>query len=146
MYKIELFNEILDLEEFTLVRYKNGYWGLKDRQGANLGDIESDTFENICQVLDRMEVYHIDYFEEPIMEYYCIDSHTGYNDLVDQCRSKIKNEDEYKDEVTDNFDLVVLEFIANAPKHDICNVPLDNLIPQGLDYEQLDYDYEEVIC
>lgn len=40
-----LFEEFMDLTEFTLIKYKDG-WGLHDRQGGNLGDIESDRFEN----------------------------------------------------------------------------------------------------
>ena len=41
----ELFDELLDLIEFRLIKYPDG-WGLVDRQGANLGDIESDRFDS----------------------------------------------------------------------------------------------------
>lgn len=45
---VDLFESILDIEEFFMVRYQDGTWGLQDRQGANLGDIESERFENIA--------------------------------------------------------------------------------------------------
>ena len=63
----ELFEEFLDLTEFTLVRHQND-WSLIDRQGANLGDIESDRFDNAAQILDRMDCYIQDYIVEPIKQ------------------------------------------------------------------------------
>ena len=52
----KLFDDFLDLTEFTLVKYPDGF-GLKDRQGGNLGDIESDRFMNASQIADGMERY-----------------------------------------------------------------------------------------
>lgn len=144
MNKIELFNDIMDLEEFILVRYKNGFWGVKDLQGANLGNIENDTFDNLSQVLDRMEIYHIDYLEEPIMEYYDIDEHNGYADLVKQCREKIRTNKKYQHENEYHFDLCALELIGNAPKYDIFTCKIDNVITQGLNFEQYEEDYINV--
>lgn len=61
----KLFDEWLDLTEFTLVKHiketDEGIWSLYDRQGANLGDIEDDRFDNAMQILDRMEIYIRDY-------------------------------------------------------------------------------------
>lgn len=57
----ELFEQYMDLTEFTLIKYSDG-WGICDRQGANLGDIESDRFENAADIFDRMDVYINDYF------------------------------------------------------------------------------------
>lgn len=34
---------------------------LNDKQGANLGDIEDEDFENIEECLDRLTVYFVDY-------------------------------------------------------------------------------------
>lgn len=68
----KIFNEFLDLTEFTLVKHKtgledeDGVWSLIDLQGANLGDIESDRFKNAAGILDRMEIYINDYFIEDI--------------------------------------------------------------------------------
>ena len=56
----ELFDELLDLIEFRLIKYPDG-WGLVDRQGANLGDIESDRFDSSVTLIDRLEVYVRDY-------------------------------------------------------------------------------------
>ena len=52
----ELFNEVLDIIDFELIKYKNG-WGLIDKQLADLGDIESDRFDNVVKLVDRLEMY-----------------------------------------------------------------------------------------
>lgn len=56
-----LFEDFLDVTEFKLIKYTDG-WGLYDRQGGNLGDIEDDRFESAADIIDRMDVYIIDYF------------------------------------------------------------------------------------
>lgn len=67
-----IFNEFLELIEFALVKHKTeledeaGIWSLVDLQGANLGDIESDRFNNAAGIVDRMEIYINDYFIEDI--------------------------------------------------------------------------------
>lgn len=63
----ELFEQFMDLTEFTLIKYKDG-WGVVDRQGANLGDIQSDRFENAADIFDRMDVYIDDYFFNDLEE------------------------------------------------------------------------------
>ena len=62
-----LFDEFLDVIEFRLVRYPTG-WGVVDCQGANLGDIERDRFENAKSLIDRLDVYIQDYFIADIAE------------------------------------------------------------------------------
>ena len=82
----KLFEEWLDLTEFSLIKHKNsklilsykdldgnpvkeiheGIWSIYDRQGANLGNIEEDRFDNARQILDRMEIYIIDYIFEDL--------------------------------------------------------------------------------
>ena len=57
----ELFAEFLDITEFDLEKYEDGY-GLHDRQGANLGDIEGDRFDTAEEIVDRMDNYVVDYF------------------------------------------------------------------------------------
>lgn len=75
----KLFEEFLDVTEFTLVHYeygrtdpedeeKIGYWGLYDRQGANLGEIESDVFTSASEIIDRMSTYINDYFYRDLEE------------------------------------------------------------------------------
>ena len=61
----KLFDEFLDLTEFTLVRHQND-WSLIDNQGGNLGGIESDRFNDAAQILERMDVYIHDYIIEDI--------------------------------------------------------------------------------
>ena len=57
----KLFEGFLELTEFTLIKHNDG-WGLYDRQGGNLGDIESDRFESAAEIFDRMDAYINDYF------------------------------------------------------------------------------------
>lgn len=63
----ELFEQYMDLVEFTLVKHKDG-WGICDRQGTNLGDIESNRFENAADIFDRMDIYIEDYFFRDLEE------------------------------------------------------------------------------
>ena len=63
----KLFDEFLDLTEFTLVKHQND-WSLIDNQGGDLGDIEDDRFTSAYQILDRMDVYIDDYIARPLEE------------------------------------------------------------------------------
>lgn len=74
---INIVHEILDLEEFSLDICELGSnipdvqelkFCLIDNQKANLGDIENETFDNLAQVIDRMDIYHDDYLYEPYNE------------------------------------------------------------------------------
>ena len=65
----------LDLTEFTLIKYKDG-WGLYDRQSGNLGNIEGDRFESASEIFDRMDAYINDYIFEDLeneLEAYDVD-------------------------------------------------------------------------
>ena len=73
----QLFDEWLDLSDFTLIKHKNnynrltdeyGHWSLIDNQGGNIGNIEGDRFENAAAILDRMEIYLEDYIATPLEE------------------------------------------------------------------------------
>lgn len=84
-----LFEEWLDLSEFSLIKHKNpehiveyetddgnpdcaveyyGVWSIYDRQGANLGDINEERFDNAGQILDRMDIYINDYIYRALEE------------------------------------------------------------------------------
>ena len=63
----KLFDEFLDLTEFTLVKHKND-WSLIDNQGGNLGNIEGDRFTSAGQIFDRMDSYIEDYIITDIEE------------------------------------------------------------------------------
>lgn len=84
----ELFEQWLDLTEFTLVKHKDhelilhykdwdgnpveevyeGTWSIYDRQGANLGNINEDRFDNAGQIFDRMDIYINDYIYRALEE------------------------------------------------------------------------------
>ena len=61
----KLFEDFLDLTEFTLIKHKDG-WGLYDRQGGNFGNIEGDRFKSAAEILDRMDIYVDDYIREDL--------------------------------------------------------------------------------
>ena len=121
-----LFDQFLELTEFSLVKHQNdynkytdecGYWSLIDRQGADLGHIEGDRFESAAQILDRMDIYIHDYIIEDIQE--CLeeagcDYYTGnYQGLIDYCRGKLPES---------KWDLDILDMIVNHPDE----INLDN--------------------
>lgn len=64
----KLFDDFLDLVEFSLVKRNNGEWSVVDQQGVNLGDIESDVFRSASDILDRMEIYENDYIFDDLAE------------------------------------------------------------------------------
>ena len=61
----KLFDEFLDLTEFTLVKHQND-WSLIDNQGGNICNIEGDRFKNAAEILLRMDSYTNDYIIEPL--------------------------------------------------------------------------------
>ena len=72
----KLFEEFLDLIEFTLVKHKSSdeeynpwIWSLIDRQGANIGGIESFGFANAAEIFDNLDIYINDYIIRAIEEY-----------------------------------------------------------------------------
>jgi hypothetical protein len=62
-----LFEDFLEVTEFTLIKHTDG-WGVYDRQGGNLGNIEGDRFEDAQDIFDRMDVYIIDYLYHDLEE------------------------------------------------------------------------------
>lgn len=115
----ELFEQYMDLVEFTLVKYKDG-WGICDRQGANLGDIEEDRFENATDIFDRMDAYIEDYFfrdlEEELDAYGVeLEDEAPWNatDWL-RLRGDIEFYNEHKKYFDDHaFEFDVLDIIAN---------------------------------
>ena len=84
-----VFREFLDLIEMELVRYEDGF-GVIDLQGANLGDIESDRFQNASELIDRLNLYINDYYitdlEEEYTEYFDTpDGVSPYHTAEDWC-------------------------------------------------------------
>ena len=107
----KLFDEFLDLTEFTLVKHQND-WSLIDNQCGNIGDIEGDRFKSATEILDRMDCYTEDYIVRPIeqeLEFQAIDS-------VVRLRALCSWEDilEYRHCLPNNqWDFDVLDMICN---------------------------------
>ena len=102
----ELFDEVLALTEFRLLKHKDGTFSLEDRQRANLGNIEDDRFETAPEVLDRMDVYIQDYLM------------AGIEDALDEKSIEIdcdwKEYGKYRDLIPDyEFDFDLLDMIVN---------------------------------
>lgn len=73
---INTVKDILDLEDFDVdvVEVADGDWGtslefkLIDKQGGNLGNIESEQFDNLASIIDRLDIYHNDYLYKSFEE------------------------------------------------------------------------------
>ena len=70
--EIRFFNELLDMYEFEAYKNENGKLQLNDLQGACLGGICGDEFNDEFEILERMETYHDDYIVELLQEDYDI--------------------------------------------------------------------------
>lgn len=64
----DLFEQWLIITEFDLIKNDDGTYSLHDEQGANLGDIESDTFTSAEDILERMDIYVSDYLLDDLEE------------------------------------------------------------------------------
>lgn len=63
----QIFVDFLDLIEFDLIKDGQQY-ALVDRQGANLGEIESRRYERLVDIIDDLSVYVEDYIVAPLEE------------------------------------------------------------------------------
>ena len=105
-----LFDQFLNTVEFRLVKYPDG-WGLVDKQGANLGEIESDRFDDAAMILDRLDIYIGDYFVDDIRETMGEGASEDWPQLLQEARTAMTPKElEYH-----RFDLDVLEMICNHP-------------------------------
>lgn len=105
-----LFDQLLNTVEFRLVKYPDG-WGLVDRQGANLGEIESDRFDGAAMIIDRLDIYIGDYFVDDIRETMGEGASEDWPQLLQEARTAMTPKElEYH-----RFDLDVLEMICNHP-------------------------------
>lgn len=119
-YYIDLFKELMELYEFRVYKAtnENGDEILKvyDLQGGNLGDIESDEFNDCYDILERMECYHDDYIVralEDCLDYYgdnIADEWATWQDLYNITSKHIEELAECE------FDIRALELILN-PQH-----------------------------
>ena len=124
----KLFGEFLELIEFTLVKYKIGdeeynpwRWGLIDRQGANLGDIETDRFSDAEDIINRLDIYINDYLYRGLEDQekcYEVDYEEREEPWGADSWLSLKNDKEFyaknKEFFDDNkFTFDVLDMIAN---------------------------------
>ena len=105
-----LFDQLLNTVEFRLVKYSDG-WGLVDKQGANLGEIESDRFDDAAMILDRLDIYIGDYFVDDIRETMGEGASEDWPQLLQEAKTSMTQKElEYH-----SYDLDVLEMICNHP-------------------------------
>lgn len=93
-----------------MVKYGEHDFGLKDHTGANLGDIESERFDNTEWLFERLERYEDDYFVSSICE--CLDKiGISYNEYP------WENLLQYRDLLPDSsWDFNLLDMICNHAK------------------------------
>ena len=65
-------SQLLELYEFDIILNDDLTLSVRDLQGANLGDIESEKFKTFDEIIDRMEAYHYDYIVRSLEEIYDI--------------------------------------------------------------------------
>lgn len=66
-FEIEV-NECGKLDKNGVEVYTENCFSLIDTTGANLGDIENDSFLSLGEIIDRLERYHYDYFIDGYLE------------------------------------------------------------------------------
>lgn len=87
-------DEFLDFFDFRLKRYENKY-GVIDKQGVNLGDIEAERFDSLSQIVDRFSesIYIYDYIDRDLEE----EGYDGNGTYESQYNWCMKNNHPYKD-------------------------------------------------
>lgn len=130
----EMFDNLIGEVEFELVKYSGedrkskstwddeefeGDWGLIDSQGANLGGIEEERFNNAQEIVNRLDTYIHDYFLEGFEE----DDYGDLQDEADKCYTAedwlgffTKHPEAYPDKEYRESMLEFLDFIVNHAK------------------------------
>lgn len=158
----DVFENFLDLIEFDLIKTKDedgkDAYALVDRQGGNLGDIESERFKNAWEIFERLEAYILDYLVTPIEENLLevgVECPWRFSDIIKLIRSEeFKNEhpDLWKGYNEDSSDIDMLDMIANHPEEielDKALSPLyesldDALLNKGKEILRDEIDWEQV--
>ena len=65
-------SQLLDLYEFDIIVNDDLTLSVHDRQGGNLGGIESEKFNTFDDIIERMDAYHYDYIVRALEEIYDI--------------------------------------------------------------------------
>mgnify|MGYP007123091148 FL=1 len=106
-----LFDQCLETINFRLVKYPSG-WGLIDKQGADLGNIESDRFDGAAMILDRLEIYIEDCFVDDIRKTMGEGASEDWPQLLQAARAAMTQQElEYH-----SYDLDVLDMVCNHPQ------------------------------
>lgn len=130
----EMFDDLIGEVEFELVKYSGedrksksiwnekeyeGDWGLIDLQGANLGGIEDERFNNAQEIVDRLDTYIHDYFLEGFED----EDYGDLQDEADECYTAedwlgffTKHPEAYQDKESRESMLEFLDFIVNHAK------------------------------
>lgn len=124
----EMFDELIDGVEFKLVKYSGedrkskstwddkeyeGDWGLIDTQGANLGGIEDERFNNAKEIIDSLDTYISDYF---LGGQDGLEVSEEHQDELDDCYSyeeMLEFFKKYPEEDEDGYLVKLLDFIVN---------------------------------
>ena len=120
-----LFEIFLDVIDFELVKYQDGY-GLNDIQYANLGNIESDRFKNAKEIFDRLDIYIQDYYINVLED---ATEEKDDKDNVCSCETWLEYLDKHKDLKTEYIlEYKVFDMIVNhADNIDLECVIIDNI-------------------
>lgn len=105
----KLFDSFLDLTEFSLIKYEDGF-GLEDRQGANLGNIEDDRFETAEQIFERMSVYIDDYIDEDLCNVWVDELGFSPDDIPDMLEGWLDHKEELKEY---QYEIDLIDMICN---------------------------------
>jgi len=100
-----IFNDLMDLYEFEVIHNDNGTLSVNDLQGACLGDVCDEIFKDEFEILERMEIYHLNYIVRVLED----DLNTFFY-TIDECLEyllKLDNKDDYA------YDIAVLSLIVN---------------------------------
>ena len=104
-----LFDQFLDLTEFSLCKDKDGWW-VEDHAGANLGDIESDRFDTAEQIFERMSIYIDDYIDEDLCNVWVDELEHNPSEIPSTLEGWLDHREELKEY---SFELDLIDMICN---------------------------------
>ena len=101
----------MDMYEFEVYENDEGKLQVNDLQGACLGGICGEEFDNKFDIIKRMEVYHLDYIVEPFGWEFdmSFDTMVECLDFLTERRKKIENQEDDWD-----YTIEVLKFIISC--------------------------------
>lgn len=97
----QLFDDLLSLLDFTLIKNDNDYngqsdsygiWSLEDDMCCNYGDIEDDRFNSAAEIIDRLEMYLYDCLIADMNDGFDVDT-----SIYGSWAEMVENRDEFPD-------------------------------------------------